>query len=120
MAAGWPAGVLINVNFPGCKADAVKGIAVVPQGKYDLQSTEIEERKDARARAYYWIGLRRRRSTPPSDTDLGALHANKIAVTPLHMNLTEQAVLEKMRRALGHTLLMPGDQMLGRGFLIFW
>ena len=66
VAAGWPAGTLINVNFPGCPADRVKGVKVVPQGKYDLQSTEIEERTDARQRAYYWIGLRRRKSTPPA------------------------------------------------------
>src|SRR5246127_4442011 len=39
--AGWPAGTLINLNFPGCPAEAVKGVKVVPQGKYDLQSTEI-------------------------------------------------------------------------------
>src|ERR1700679_3211013 len=39
--AGWPAGTLINLNFPGCPADQVKGVMVVPQGKYDLQSTEI-------------------------------------------------------------------------------
>jgi 5'/3'-nucleotidase SurE len=100
---GWPAGTLMNINFPGGTAGAVRGVAVVPQGKYDLQSTEIEERKDARARAYYWIGLRRRKSTPPSDSDLGALHAGKISVTPLHMNLTENAVLEKIRRALGQS-----------------
>src|SRR6201996_8544092 len=30
--AGWPAGTLINVNFPGCPADAVKGVKGVPQG----------------------------------------------------------------------------------------
>src|SRR5271156_6483907 len=50
VAAGWPAGTLINVNFPGCAAASVKGVKVVPQGKYDLKSTEIEERTDARQR----------------------------------------------------------------------
>jgi 5'-nucleotidase len=74
---------------------------VVPQGKYDLQFTEIEERTDARQRAYYWIGLRRRKATPPSDSDVGAVYGNFIAVTPLHLNLTEKGVLEKMRMALG-------------------
>src|SRR6478736_5044938 len=29
--AGWPAGTLMNVNFPGCPADAVKGVKVVRQ-----------------------------------------------------------------------------------------
>jgi 5'-nucleotidase len=99
--AGWPAGTLINVNFPGCPADAVKGVKVVPQGKYDLQSTEIEERIDARQRAYYWIGLRRRKATPPDDTDVGAIYGNYISVTPLHLNLTEPDVLGTLRTALG-------------------
>jgi 5'-nucleotidase len=100
VAAGWPAGTLMNVNFPACPAAAVKGTVVVPQGKYDLQSTEIEERHDARQRAYYWIGLRRRRATPPENTDLGAVYAGKIAVTPLHMNLTELSVLDALRQRL--------------------
>ena len=98
--AGWPAGTLINVNFPGCPADAVKGVQVVRQGKYDLSSTEIEERIDARQRAYYWIGLRRRRAQPPADTDLGAIYDNFIAVTPLHLNLTEDGALGNLRGAL--------------------
>ena len=97
--AGWPAGTLINVNFPGCPADRVKGVKLVPQGKYDLMSTEIEERTDARQRAYYWIGLRRRKATPPADSDVGAVYDKYIAVTPLHLNLTEQGVLEAMRDA---------------------
>jgi 5'-nucleotidase len=100
VAAGWPAGTLINVNFPGCPAGQVKGVKVVPQGKYDLQSTEIEERTDARQRAYYWIGLRRRKSTPPPDSDVGAVYDNHIAVTPLHLNLTEQTVLQTLGKAL--------------------
>src|SRR5262245_37738233 len=83
--AGWPQGTLMNVNFPACPAAKVRGVSVVPQGKYDLQSTEIEERVDARQRAYYWIGLRRRRATPPENSDLGAIYADRIAVTPLHL-----------------------------------
>ena len=98
--AGWPAGTLINVNFPACPAASVKGVKVVPQGKYDLQSTEIEERTDARQRAYYWIGLRRRKATPPTDSDVGAVYGKHIAVTPLHMNLTEAGVLTTLRESL--------------------
>ena len=91
----------MNVNFPSGPATDVKGWALVPQGRYDLQSTEIEERRDARNRAYYWIGLRRRRSSPPEGTDLGAVYSGKISVTPLHMNLTETGVLEKLGQKLG-------------------
>jgi 5'-nucleotidase len=103
VSAGWPKGTLMNINFPGCSAAEVSGSALVPQGRYDLQSTEIEERHDARSRPYYWIGLRRRKATPPRDSDLGAVYDNKIAVTPLHLNLTDSEALEKMRQSLGKT-----------------
>ena len=98
---GWPESTLINVNFPGCAAADVTGMELVPQGQYDLQSTEIHERHDARSRPYYWIGMRRRKTTPSKASDLGAVYANKIAITPLHMNLTDVAALEKMRQMLG-------------------
>ena len=100
VAQGWPQGVLLNVNFPACTAADVKGIAVVAQGSHDLQSTEIIQRADMRQRAYYWIGLRHRKTAPATGSDLGAVAAGKIAVTPLHLNLTEMAVLEKMQAAL--------------------
>ncbi len=92
------------MNFPACSAEDVTGVAVVPQGQYDLQSTEIDKRIDVRSRAYYWIGLRRHQTTPPEDRDIGAVAAGKISVTPLHLNLTEHAVMKKMRAALGETV----------------
>ncbi len=73
---------------------------MVPQGKYDLSSTEIEERVDARQRAYYWIGLRRRKAVPPPESDLGAVYDDFIAVTPLHLNLTEETALKALRLEL--------------------
>ena len=105
LAAGWPEGVLLNLNFPGVPAAEVTGVSLVPQGHYDLQSTEIVERTDVRERAYYWIGLRRHETVPPENSDLGAVHAGRISVTPLHLNLTERDVLKKMRENLGQISL---------------
>jgi 5'-nucleotidase len=105
VAAGWPRGVLLNINFPGVSADEVTGVSLVPQGHYDLQSTEIIERMDVRERAYYWIGLRKHDTVPPEDSDLGAVNAGRISVTPLHLNLTEYDVLKKMRETLGQLSL---------------
>jgi 5'-nucleotidase len=107
LKAGWPQGVLMNVNFPGVAAGQVRGVALVPQGHYDLLSTEIVARTDMRERPYYWIGLRRHETVPPEDSDLGAINAGRISVTPLHLNLTEQAVLRKMRESLGEISLKP-------------
>ncbi len=101
VAAGWPANVLINLNFPDVLADSVKGVEVTVQGRRDESLAQIEARQDARGVPYYWIGFRRVMSNPPSGTDLHAIYNGAISVTPLHLNLTERSCLDDLRRALG-------------------
>lgn len=95
--AGWPADVLINVNFPDCAPDAVKGIEVTEQGRRDLQTATMDRRIDLRGNPYYWIGFRRVRSNPHPGTDLAAIYDNRISVTPLQLNLTEFKVRDRLK-----------------------
>ena len=98
---GWPEDVLININFPDVPPDEVKGIDIASQGKRDMQAAALERRVDARRNPYFWIGFKRARSNPPAGTDLHAIYNKRIAVTPLHLNLTEYKVLEAMQQKLG-------------------
>lgn len=93
-------GVLLNVNFPDCGPDDVKGIEVTRQGKRDQNLIRVHERMDMRERAYYWIGFQRERSNPADGTDLKAVYEGRISVTPLHMNLTQLEAMEALRGAL--------------------
>ena len=97
---GWPKGTLVNVNFPGCPAGEVAGVEASAQGLRALQNSMFDRRIDQRGRPYYWLGMRREVEAPEAGSDLHAVFNRKIAVTPLHLNLTETAVLEKFRRAL--------------------
>jgi 5'-nucleotidase len=97
---GWPEDVLMNVNFPDCVPDEVQGIEVTSQGKRDLNTTTLDRRVDARGIPYYWIGFKRVRSNPPEGTDLRAIYEKSISVTPLHLNLTEFKVMERLRQQL--------------------
>lgn len=99
LAAGWPEQVLINVNFPPCPPSEVTGTVVAAQGKRDQQQALIDKRTDMRGHPYYWIGFKRVRSEPAAGSDLAAIYGRAIAVTPLHLNLTEYAVLEKLRQS---------------------
>ena len=65
LKAGWPEGVVLNVNFPACEPDAVKGMCATVQGLRDPGLLRIEDRLDTRGKAYYWIGIERRRAKPP-------------------------------------------------------
>jgi 5'-nucleotidase len=97
LAQGWPPNVLMNVNFPDILPNAVKAVEATRQGRRDEQLAMIEPRKDLRGGDYYWIGFRRVLSNPAPGTDLHAIYNGRISVTPLHLNLTEDAVLTEMR-----------------------
>jgi 5'-nucleotidase len=101
MHAGWPDGVVLNVNFPNCLPDAVKGMCATVQGLRDPDLFRIIDRLDARGRAYYWIGVERRRAKPPKGTDLWAVSCNQISVTPLCLDYTDEATRESLSRVLG-------------------
>jgi 5'-nucleotidase len=99
LAIGWPEETLININFPDAEPDQIAGIEITEQGKRDMQTATMDKRVDLRGNPYYWIGYKRLRSNPHPGTDLRAIYDKKISITPLHLNLTEYKVLEKMRAA---------------------
>jgi 5'-nucleotidase len=85
---GWERGVLMNVNFPACPPDMVKGITVTRQGFRDESELIVDRRVDARGVPYYWFGLRRAFGEPMEGVDLHAVRDNHISITPLHLDLT--------------------------------
>ena len=99
VAIGWSRDVLINVNFPDCLPGDVQGIEVVRQGRRDITALNIEQRIDAREKPYYWLGYRPQHGTPKAGTDLRATEEGRIAITPLHMDLTENKTLKQLKAA---------------------
>jgi len=100
MRVGWPDGVVLNVNFPNCLPDAVKGMCATVQGQRDPDLFRIVDRLDTRGKAYYWIGAERRRAKPPKETDLWAVRCNQISVTPLCLDYTDQGTRERLADVL--------------------
>jgi 5'-nucleotidase len=100
LAEGIPQNIVINVNFPACPPEAVKGIAVSVQGRRDAQTAMIDERADGRGNPYYWISFTRGNSTPEHGTDLAALAQNNISVTPLKLDLTDEPALTRFALVL--------------------
>jgi len=91
LAAGVPQGMLVNVNFPACPAAKAAGVAVTRQGRRDSELMQIEERRDGRGIPYYWLKFTRGGFEPEIGSDIEALAANKVSITPLSLNLTDEA-----------------------------
>lgn len=88
---GIPAGTLVNVNFPPLPAAEVRGTVVTTQGARNGATIGIEPRVDGRGNPYFWISYRPQATAPGGGTDLEALSRGQIAVTPLRLDLTDQA-----------------------------
>jgi 5'-nucleotidase len=101
LAEGLPKGVLVNVNFPDCPPDAVKGHAVATQGQRDMALLHVEARHDGRGNPYYWLAFARgERPEPRPGTDLAALADHRIAVTPLRLDLTDEPFMTRLASVL--------------------
>lgn len=100
LATEWREGSLVNINFPDCAPDAIRGVDITEQGRRDINPLGVEERHDTWGVPYYWLGFARRRSNPPQGTDLWSIYNDRISVTPLTINLTDQAMRENLRGSL--------------------
>jgi 5'-nucleotidase len=91
-----PEGTLLNVNAPEREPD---GVEVCKLGKR-VYSDELQLQVEEGPRRQYWIyGSEVEHSFVPGDgTDLEAVHAGRIAVTPLHFDLTDIAGMDALRR----------------------
>src|SRR5215475_3215740 len=89
LAAGIVPGGLVNVNFPACPASEVAGIDLTRQGRRNAELMRVEERRDGRGFPYFWLMFQRSPFEQAEGTDLAALAANKISITPLRLDLTD-------------------------------
>jgi len=94
-----PSGVLLNINFPNCQPDGVKGEIVTRQGKLTYGIT-LDARTDGRGLPYYWLRFGRGQNETPEGTDIHALRNDHISITPLKLDLTAYEVQDLVRAAL--------------------
>ena len=89
-------GELINVNVPAATIEEYQGFEVTRLGRRVYQD-QLIERLDPRGIPYFWIG-----GPPPSGlavpgTDFHAVINRRIAITPIHLDLTGRRLLRRLR-----------------------
>ncbi len=104
MENGLPPGTLLNVNVPDVEdAGQIKGVRWTRQGRR-IYTDYIYELRDPRGNLYYWIG-----GFPVEDdavlgngedTDIVAVKRGYVSITPIKLELTDFAFLERVRGAV--------------------
>jgi 5'-nucleotidase len=92
LVAGLPRKTLLNVNVP---PQAPRGIALTRLG-HRVYSDKIVEQLDPRGRSHYWLGGGEPAWEALEGTDMGAIHAGYVSVSPVQLDLTNHAALARM------------------------
>jgi 5'-nucleotidase len=92
LRGGFPPETLLNVNLPGIDPAEVRGVRVTRLARR-VYNDSIFRGKDPMGREYFWIGGGGAQWDAPEGTDFHAVQAGYVSVTPLHLDLTNHALL---------------------------
>jgi 5'-nucleotidase len=94
---GFAPDTLLNVNVPPLPRDQIAGVEVTRLGKRTYRD-QLMERLDPYGNPYYWVGGPAVSGEAEDGTDVAAMGAGKISVTPIALDLTNHALLEELAR----------------------
>ena len=97
VADGLRPGQICNINIPEFRPGIPRGVRVAPQSTRPM-TERLERRTDPTGRDYYWLNGDFNSLEDSAETDRVALGEGYVCITPLHFNLTDQALLDEMRR----------------------
>jgi len=89
----FPADTLLNINLPPIPGDEIRGIRVTTLGNR-VYAGSLLRTNDPWGREVFWIGGGQISWTGREDSDFMAVRNGYISVTPLHVDLTNYALLE--------------------------
>ena len=96
LAGGLPENVVLNVNIPYRRVEELKGFSITRQG-LRVYRDALDKRTDPRGRPYYWIGGEAPTGINEEGTDVGALLAGYVSITPLHLDLTSYKAMDVLK-----------------------
>lgn len=92
-----PYDTLLNVNIPNVRKEEIHGIKFTRQGKR-IYDNSIQETFSPSGEKHYWIGGGKSYWEHGEDTDIEAVQANFISITPIHLDLTNYDGLTFLRK----------------------
>jgi 5'-nucleotidase len=88
---------VLNINLPHLPAESIKGIRVTRLGAREYDEDFTVEKTDEGGKAYRYTGRPVIYSGLPEDIDVIAIQDGYISITPLHYDLTNYNLVEKVK-----------------------
>ncbi len=98
-----PPETILNVNVPDLPFEQLQGWQVTRLGHRHKSEPVIRE-TDPRGRPIYWVGPAGSEQDAGPGTDFHAVRNGFVSVTPIHVDLTRNDVLDQVRTCLGDSI----------------
>ncbi len=90
-----PDDCFLNVNVPSLPWEDLCGVEVTCLGRRSYINA-VERREDPRGRPYYWFSGEPQETRSGAGTDIGAVAAGRISITPVHFDVTSFETIERL------------------------
>ncbi len=94
----FPKKTILNVNVPALEEHDIAGVEITKLGT-KMFTDEYEKRIDPRGKVYYWMAGELTKEHEEDGTDIAALRANRISITPVTFELTHTSIMKDLSDA---------------------
>ena len=93
----FPPKCILNVNVPRLNQEDIAGIAITELGR-KMFKDGYEKRIDPRGKVYYWMAGELINEPADAPTDLAAVRNNKISITPVTYEMTNEKTMTNLEK----------------------
>lgn len=97
-----PSDTILNVNVPDQPWDQIQGFEATRLG-HRHKAEPVVRNTDPRGRPIYWVGPAGAEQDAGPGTDFHAVRTGHVSITPIHVDLTQYAALEKVAHWIAGT-----------------
>jgi 5'-nucleotidase len=94
---GLPEDTYLNVNVPCADLEEISGVEITRLGKR-IYRDAVERKTDEKGNLFFMIGGQEPSWEGGEKTDFWAIEANRISITPLHLDVTNYHAMEELSR----------------------
>ncbi len=91
-----PTKFLLNVNLPALEGEGYRGVRITKLGVRKYKDV-FERRADPRGRTHYWLAGEAVEAGEADDSDVMAVRANYVSITPIQYDMTDYPMIAPLR-----------------------
>lgn len=95
---GLPEGSFLNINVPPVQKKHIKGIRITQQGNEKFDEYYTKKIKKNPTHTYYRLNGKRKKVDKKLETEQSAIHRYEISITPIHYDMTDYSMIEKINK----------------------